>query len=144
MLSYKALRDGLSLALQRAAPQFKIYFNQVQNSNTNYFFVQLKPYQRNLGFGQLDRRILVNISVVFVPDTFAQVKAADLYQIADRLNEVFGGCLKIADRYLTLYETGFNIFDSIGNYSFELSFSDTACDDETACNDLMKNLEMEL
>lgn len=124
MLKSSDIRQALAdLIKNKAGLPLKVFFNQVADAGENYAWVRLRPSHKNLGYGYLDRKIRVDIQIVLAPVT-GIVRHTDLYDMVDALDAATCDPLKITDRFITVYDADFLIFDNILTYSFVLGFTD--------------------
>ena len=123
MISIKDIFESLKEIITRAVPDLFVTAEPVADSAESYAHIQFRPIRKDLGFGQIEKNLRVDIQVVLSP-ALAEVPRADLYNISDKFDAAFCGYVPVADRFITLYETDSRIFDGILTYSFILSFSD--------------------
>lgn len=125
MIKSTDIRDAISDLIKiKAGLNLKVYFNHVLDSSESYAWVRLRPARRDEGHDYFQRRISVDISVVLVPDEYAEIKHTELLDIADALDEATHGYIQILDRNVTIYDTNVHIFDDILHYEFVLEFAD--------------------
>ena len=111
-------------SIENAEIDFPVHFNHVNNSSKSYIWVELRPQKRNLDSVHFQRILFIDLHVVLVPDTNAEVKHTDLWTIVDKLDTEITPCIKIKDRYITVQEINPYIFDNILHYEFTLDFTD--------------------
>ncbi|MBQ7705880.1 MAG: hypothetical protein IJT73_10750 [Selenomonadaceae bacterium] len=124
MISTEDIFFALKDAVNRAAPNLFVTAEHLQTSKESYAWIQFRQLRIDEGFGMFRRNTRVNIQVVLSPDEFTEIYHSDLYAIADAFDEEFCGYVKVADRFITIYETNAHIFDNILHYEFILDFAD--------------------
>ena len=124
MIKSSEIRQSIAdLIKNKAGLPLKVFFNQVENSAENYAWVRLRPSHRNLSYGYLERKIRVDIQIVLAPVN-GIVRHTDLYDMLDKIEVATCEPLKITDRFITIYDGEYIIFDNILTYSFMLDFTD--------------------
>ena len=59
-----------------------------------------------------------------IPPNDITIKRNDLMVIAETLDQILQSSFKVSDRYLTVINSNFHIFDEILHYEFTLNFTD--------------------
>lgn len=147
MISTKEIFLALSDMIHAVLPDIYVTADSVQKSDTDYIWIQFNPQRKDEGYGMTRREIRVSMSVVPAPDEYTETYDSRLLEIADALDEATCGYIKILDRYITIYDSDYHIFDNILHYSFILDFADYIDKDLDALNqgasyEKMENLKM--
>lgn len=126
MIKYDDIRDGLcDLIKERAGLSWlKVYFNHVNNAESDYAWIRLRPVRTDLGFGWFEVKLRVDITFCLHPDGFAEQHHDDYYSIAEKMDMATLHSVKIKDRYIVVQETDSRIFDGLLVWSTILEFSD--------------------
>ena len=148
MIWYADIRDALSdLIKVKAGLPLKVFFNHVNDASESYALVSLRLERRDLGFGWFEHRVRTDIVIHLAPKMpGAEIRASDLYEIAERLDVASLHAIPIADRHITILDTKFVVFDGLGTWSAVLDFSDyyqslSSEDAATFMEELTLNLE---
>ena len=147
MLTGKDIRASLTdLINEKAGIPYDVYFNHVNKSDTSYVWVNMSARKQSWDEVYFQRIIDVDIQVILFPDTYANVKHTDLWDISDALTQAIMPCLKIKDRFITVQDFHSDIVDDVLHYEFSLDFTDyvRSAKYEGAEYELMMNLELNL
>lgn len=101
------------------------------------FFVQLMPISNNTGINMQERVITVIIN--YFSDEKTDI--ANLKMI-DALNNLFTNCIKVGDRYLTIYEKREEIEGNVLQYKFDFRFTESINKDSD--NEFMLSSEFDM
>ena len=147
MVTYKDLRIAIvSLIRQAVAQPLDIHFNHVDKSNKSYVFVEVIASKVSLDAVYYQRTIDIDLQFVMIPPEDLTIKRNDLMEIAETLDQILQSSFKVSDRYLTVINSNFHIFDEILHYEFTLNFTDAI--DRKVIGDteaeLMRELDLKL
>ena len=125
MIKFQDIGDSLADLIKiKAGLNLLVSFNDVADAAKNYVFVRLRPARTDLGWGFFDRSIRIDLQFHISPNGFGEIRHSDYYEIIDKLDAATLHCVKIAERFLPVYDTSTIIFDNIMTYSFRLDFTD--------------------
>lgn len=123
-----------------------IHFNHVDKSNKSYVFIEIIASKVSLDAVYYQRTIDIDLQFVMIPPEDLTIKRNDLMVIAETLDQILQSSFKVSDRYLTVINSNFYIFDEILHYEFTLNFTDAVVrkvigDTEA---ELMRELDLKL
>ena len=125
MVTYKDLRIAIVSLIRQAVTQpLDIHFNHVDKSNKSYVFVEVIASKVSLDAVYYQRIIDIDLQFVMIPPNDITIKRNDLMVIAETLDQILQSSFKVSDRYLTVINSNFHIFDEILHYEFTLNFTD--------------------
>lgn len=125
MVTYKDLRIAIVSLIRQAVTQpLDIHFNHVDKSNKSYVFVEVIASKVSLDAVYYQRTIDIDLQFVMIPPNDITIKRNDLMVIAETLDQILQSSFKVSDRYLTVINSNFHIFDEILHYEFTLNFTD--------------------
>ena len=147
MVTYKDLRIAIVSLIRQAVTQpLDIHFNHVDKSNKSYVFVEIIASKVSLDAVYYQRTVDIDLQFVMIPPNDITIKRNDLTVIAESLDQILQSSFKVSDRYLTVINSSFHIFDEILHYEFTLNFTDAI--DRKVIGDteaeLMRELDLKL
>ena len=127
MIKFQDIGDSLADLIKiKAGLNLLVSFNDVADAGQNYCWVRMRPSRNDLGWGFFDRSIRIDLQFHISPNGFGEIRHSDYYEIIDKLDAATLHCVKIAERFLPVYDTSTIIFDNILTYSLTLRWTDFA------------------
>lgn len=130
MLKLRTIQKALVDLLKNKYPNYKVYFDNVEKSNTPYFYIEMFVHSGVGDYNYFERTVQVDIAFRAMEDKNNRIKRADLYEMSDSLECVFRPVLKVDDRYITINDFEHTFIDEVLHFIFNLEFNDAFTDEE--------------
>ncbi|MGE1061805.1 hypothetical protein NXG27_04075 [Megasphaera paucivorans] len=130
MIMLRSIKKAITIALKTKYPTYKVYFDNVEKSDTPYFYVEMRPTAKTWDTVISDRSVQIDIQFIPPLDTYGRADRSLLYDVADSMEELFRPVFQIEDRCITVLEAEITFFDEILHYIFNLDFADAFTKEE--------------
>lgn len=130
MLKLRTIQKALVDLLKNKYPNYKVYFDNVEKSNTPYFYIEMFVHSGVGDYNYFERTVQVDVTFRAMEDKNNRIKRADLYEMSDSLECIFRPVLKVDDRYITINDFEHTFIDEVLHFIFNLEFNDAFTDEE--------------
>lgn len=139
MIPSATIRSVLTALLKRRFPTCEVYFSTNFKAKADYFYIELLEKQTFIDKVYRDRDIGVSIHFVPIPDARGRICRSKLYDVEEKLDEIFLSVVQIGDRFITVQDTSSRIVSEVLHFDFHLQFADNV---ELAPVDRMEDLKV--
>lgn len=130
MIKLRAIQKALVELLKSKYPNYKVYFDNIEKSNTPYFYIEMFVRSGVGDYTYFDRTVQVDITFRPIEDKYGRIKRSELYEMSDSLECLFRPVLKVDDRYITINDFEHTFIDEVLHFIFNLEFNDAFTDEE--------------
>lgn len=130
MIKLRAIQKALVELLKSKYPNYKVYFDNIEKSNTPYFYIEMFVRSGVGDYTYFDRTVQVDITFRPIEDKYGRIKRSELYEMSDSLECLFRPVLKVDDRYITINDFEHTFIDEVLHFIFNLEFEDAFTDEE--------------
>jgi hypothetical protein len=130
MIKLRAIQKALVELLKSKYPNYKVYFDNIEKSNTPYFYIEMFVRSGVGDYTYFDRTVQVDITFRPIEDKYGRIKRSELYEMSDSLECLFRQVLKVDDRYITINDFEHTFIDEVLHFIFNLEFNDAFTDEE--------------
>ena len=130
MIKLRAIQKVLVELLKSKYPNYKVYFDNIEKSNTPYFYIEMFVRSGVGDYTYFDRTVQVDITFRPIEDKYGRIKRSELYEMSDSLECLFRPVLKVDDRYITINDFEHTFIDEVLHFIFNLEFNDAFTDEE--------------
>ena len=130
MIKLRAIQKALVELLKSKYPNYKVYFDNIEKSNSPYFYIEMFVRSGVGDYTYFDRTVQVDITFRPIEDKYGRIKRSELYEMSDSLECLFRPLLKVDDRYITINDFEHTFIDEVLHFIFNLEFEDAFTDEE--------------
>lgn len=146
MIKLREIQKAIVKLLTSKYPSYEVHFDNIEKSNTPYFYVDM--FVRS-GVGDdtyFDRLVQCDIAFRPMEDKMKRINRAELYDMSDQLERMFRPVLQVGDRFITINGFEHTIIDEVLHFIFNLEFTDAFTDEEVGRvqGELVKDLSLNL
>lgn len=124
MIPSSTIRSVLVALLKRHFPTCEVHFSTNVTVNADYFYIEMLEKQTFIDKVYRDRDISVSIHFVPIPDARGRICRSKLYEVEEKLDEIFLSVVQIGDRFITVQDTSSRIVSEVLHFDFHLQFAD--------------------
>lgn len=147
MISLRSIKAVITDKLKTKYPNCKVYFDNVEKSNTPYFYVEFTTsIHQTIDEIYSDRTIQVDVTYIHPKDSKGRVDRSAVFDVGDAMDTLFRPVLQVGDRYITILSAETAMIDDVLHYIFDLQFTDAWTDEEVGYvrGELMQSLGLQL
>ena len=139
MIPSATIRSVLTALLKKHFPTDEVHFSTNFKAKADYFYIELLEKQTFIDKVYRDRDISVSIHFIPIPDARGRICRSKLYEVEEKLDEIFLSVVQIGDRFITVQDTSSRIVSEVLHFDFHLQFADNI---EFAPLDRMEDLKV--
>lgn len=139
MIPSTTIRSVLAALLKKHFPTCEVHFSTNFKAKADYFYIEMLEKQTFIDKVYRDRDISVSIHFVPIPDARGRICRSKLYEVEEKLDEIFLSVIQIGDRFITVQDTSSRIVSEVLHFDFHLQFADNV---ELAPLDHMEDLKV--
>lgn len=124
MIPSATIRSVLTALLKKHFPTDEVHFSTNFKAKADYFYIELLEKQTFIDKVYRDRDIDVSIHFVPIPDARGRICRSKLYEVEEKLDEIFLSVIQIGDRFITVQDTSSRIVSEVLHFDFHLQFAD--------------------
>ena len=124
MIPSATIRSVLTALLKKHFPTDEVHFSTNFKAKADYFYIELLEKQTFIDKVYRDRDIDVSIHFVPIPDARGRICRSKLYEVEEKLDEIFLSVIQIGDRFITVQDTSSRIVSEVLHFDFRLQFAD--------------------